>query len=415
MAQTIAIIGGGPAGANAAARLAAAGRRVILLEAQPAWEKPCGGGLTSRALARYPFLRDATGVHNRIAVCEIISPARRRVRFELDRPIAIYSRQCLNGALLERARSAGAEVIRDRVQGVERSGDGWELRLRGGTLHADFAVVAAGSRSPLRAQFSKAFGAGDLLATVGYFAAGTSDTLQVCFLPGLAGYIWLFPRADHYSAGICGKLAAGVTGGSDTRTLPAAEATCASAAGPQSANTAALRGELERHLDREGIAWRGQPVFAHVLPSPSRDLLMNSALAGPGWALVGDAAGMVDPITGEGIYYALRSGDILAEALLANRPGEYAARVRAEIAAELAIAADIADRFFFGRFAGAPILERMVQFTRASRRFRALMRDLFAGEQSYSTLRRRVYRDLVPSAAEILFRTARTAGATAGL
>ena len=54
-------------------------------------------------------------------------------------------------------------------------------------------------------------------------------------------------------------------------------------------------------------------------------------LAGPNWALAGDAAALVDPITGEGLYYALRSGDLLAEMLLAGSPERYPERLRATI------------------------------------------------------------------------------------
>ena len=54
----IAIVGGGPAGANAASVLASAGRHVLLFDEKLAWEKPCGGGLTDKAISRWPFLRE---------------------------------------------------------------------------------------------------------------------------------------------------------------------------------------------------------------------------------------------------------------------------------------------------------------------------------------------------------------------
>ncbi|HZP16609.1 MAG TPA: NAD(P)-binding protein, partial [Terriglobales bacterium] len=57
--KPIAILGGGPAGAFAAAELARAGRDVLLFDEKLAWEKPCGGGLTDKAIVRWPFLRDA--------------------------------------------------------------------------------------------------------------------------------------------------------------------------------------------------------------------------------------------------------------------------------------------------------------------------------------------------------------------
>jgi len=106
--KRIAIIGGGPAGAFAAAELARAGQEVLLFDEKLAWEKPCGGGLTDKALARWPFLRDSQVERNWISDCELIAPSGRRVAFRLDRPIAIFSRLALNGLLLDRARKAGA-------------------------------------------------------------------------------------------------------------------------------------------------------------------------------------------------------------------------------------------------------------------------------------------------------------------
>src|SRR5215469_15213726 len=106
-AKPIAIIGGGPAGAFAAAELASAGRDVLLFDEKLAWEKPCGGGLTPKAIARWPFLGDALVERNWITHCELIAPSGRRTCFPLDQPIAIFSRLTLNGLLLERAAAAG--------------------------------------------------------------------------------------------------------------------------------------------------------------------------------------------------------------------------------------------------------------------------------------------------------------------
>src|SRR5260370_32542014 len=102
--KRIAIIGGGPAGAFAAAELAGAGREVFLFDEKLAWEKPCGGGLTDKALSHWPFLREAQVERNWISDCELIAPSGRKVSFHLDRQIAIFSRLALNGLLLDPAR-----------------------------------------------------------------------------------------------------------------------------------------------------------------------------------------------------------------------------------------------------------------------------------------------------------------------
>src|SRR5215469_15873195 len=123
--KQIAIVGGGPAGAFAAEQVARAGHQVTLFDEKLAWEKPCGGGLTDKAIARWPFLRDAQAERNWISHCELIAPSGRTVIFQLDRQIAIFSRKVLNGLLLDRASQAGSEVRRARVLGIERSGASW--------------------------------------------------------------------------------------------------------------------------------------------------------------------------------------------------------------------------------------------------------------------------------------------------
>jgi flavin-dependent dehydrogenase len=111
---------------------------------------------------------------------------------------------------------------------------------------------------------------------------------------------------------------------------------------------------------------------------------------------VGDAAGLVDPITGEGIYYALRSAELAAEALLAGRPKAYRTMLAKDLLPELAVAARYADKLYRGTFLGQPILERIVRFVAESIHFREMISDLFAGAQAYVNLQGRCYRQLLP-------------------
>src|SRR5580658_3342585 len=100
IAQHIAIVGGGPAGAFAASLLAQAGRPVTLFDERMAWEKPCGGGLTSKTLERYPFLREnlqPKKIVSRVAMSLLGGPS---VHFDLRDPVVIYSRYTLNQLLL---------------------------------------------------------------------------------------------------------------------------------------------------------------------------------------------------------------------------------------------------------------------------------------------------------------------------
>ena len=377
--KQIAIIGGGPAGAFAAEQVARAGRAVTLFDEKLAWEKPCGGGLTDKAIVRWPFLREAGVERNSITACELIAPSGLRTSFRLDRPIAIFSRLTLNGLLLERARNAGAALIRERIVRIEGRSGNWILKSSSAEHRAEFILLAAGARNPFRGQPAPAFGADDFMVAVGYYIPGTRQTVQVQFLQGLHGYLWVFPRLDHFSVGICGRM--------------------------QGQSTAELRRRLEALLPNLGLSTEGARFYAHIIPSLTEASLRRSALCGNGWAVAGDAAGFVDPITGEGLYYALRSGELFARAVMNDMPESYAELVKRDFLPELERAARIAGRFYSGQWMGDSVIERMVQLTARSPRFRDLMRDLFAGVQEYSTLRNRLYKSLPKIAAEALVST----------
>jgi flavin-dependent dehydrogenase len=107
--------------------------------------------------------------------------------------------------------------------------------------------------------------------------------------------------------------------------------------------------------------------------------------------MAGDAAACVDPVTGEGLYYALRSGDLLAQALVEGQPLAYPERLRAAFSADLEFAASLARKLFRGNFLGGAITTRMVQLLNYSPAFRDLMRDVFSGSQDYRTLKRRIW------------------------
>jgi len=385
--QQIAIIGGGPAGAFAAEQVARSGREVTLFDEKLAWEKPCGGGLTDKAIVRWPFLREAEVERNWITACELIAPSGRTTSFRLNRPIAIFSRLTLNGLLLERARHAGAALVRERIVSIEGQAGNWILKSASGEHRANFILLAAGARNPFRGLAAHVPGADDFMVAMGYYIPGTRQTVQVQFLEGLHGYLWVFPRLDHSSVGICGRM--------------------------QGQSTAELRRRLEALLPNLGLSTAGARFYAHIIPSRSEASFERSALCGNGWAVAGDAAGFVDPITGEGLYYALRSGELFAQAVRNGKPESYAELVKRDFLPELERAARIADRFYSGEWMGDSVIERMVQLTARSPRFRDLMRDLFAGVQEYSTLRSRLYRSLPKIAAEALVSTLWQAGKSA--
>ncbi len=369
--KRVAILGGGPAGAFAAERLASAGLDVVLFDEKLAWEKPCGGGLTYKAYHQYPFLMENDTPKRLVTKAELAAPRAGSVCLDLPEPLLIYSRLDLNRLLLSRAESAGARIEKARVMEVQRRGEGWQLRTSGGALDADFCIVATGARNPLR-DFGTQLTADDTMSALGYYIPGDQPQIDIQFLEKLEGYIWVFPRCGHLSVGICGK-------GEPAHSL---------------------RRRLENYMSERGISWKGAHFYSHLLPSLGTPAWRHNRIAGEGWMAVGDAAGLVDPITGEGLYYAIRSADLAARALLseigglAERLQHYKRLLRHDFAADLELGSRLARRFFLGRFMFAAVTARVVQFTGRSPRFAAIMQDLFAGTQRYQGLKRRLLRNL---------------------
>jgi flavin-dependent dehydrogenase len=377
--KRIAVLGGGPAGAFAAERLARAGLDTRVFDEKLAWEKPCGGGLTYKAYRDYPFLINNDTPKRIINDTFLAAPKAGAVKMALSRPLVIYSRLDLNRMLLDRAAQAGAQLEKTRVLEVERTGKGWLLKTRQGSLETDFCIVATGARNPLR-NVGTEWTAADTMYALGYYVPSQQDHIDIQFLSNLEGYIWVFPRCGHLSVGICGK-------GEPAH---------------------ALRARLERYMEEKGIAYKGAAFYGHMLPSLETSGWKKNRVAGDGWLAVGDAAGLVDPITGEGLYYAMRSGDLASQVALneshsiAEKAHAYRTLLRNEFIADLEFGASIARRVFVGRFLFSTVPARMVGFVRRSPRFRALIEDLFAGTQPYLGLKSRLLKNLNGTLQEVI-------------
>lgn len=369
--KRVAILGGGPAGAFAAEQLASAGLRVVVFDEKLAWEKPCGGGLTYKAYSQYPFLIENSTPKRLVHETVLSGPRGGEASLRLTDPLVIYSRLDLNRMLLERAERAGAQIEKARVLEMTRQSAGWQLRTSGGATSADFCIVAMGARNPLR-EVGTELKPQDTMTALGYYVPGDQDRIDVQFLPHLEGYIWIFPRCGHLSVGICGK----------------------------GEPAAALRKRLEQFMAERGISRKDGKFYSHLLPSLDTGSWQANRVAGDGWMAVGDSAGLVDPLTGEGLYYAIRSADLAARALLAEvgdlaaKLAHYRALLRHDFAADLEFGSRLAKRIFVGRFLCGAVTQRMVDFTRRSPRFSLIMQDLFAGRQPYASLKRRLLRNL---------------------
>jgi flavin-dependent dehydrogenase len=354
-------VGAGPAGTALAADLALRGHSAAVFDASHPREKPCGGGLTAKALALLPATPAGDPLPARgFDRCRFESADGRAVDVPLRRRVAVASRRELDAWLLRRAVEAGAEHVPEHVVRVE---PGRLVTARGRAFDADLVVGADGAGSLVRRSFLSPTPAGRRTMAAGFYARGDSDML-VRFLPGLRGYLWLFPRPDHVGVGICAPLG-----------RP-----------PSRALLERLRHEVRRSFP--ALADDEAPAYAHTIPSPSPDPGSIHEIAGPGWALVGDAAALADPVTGEGIYYALRSAGILAATLEeTGATADYPRRVFEDFGRGLLKAARVHDRFYAPGFT-----DRMIRFASRSAVVREVLGDLVLGRQGYLDLKRRLLR-----------------------
>lgn len=388
------IVGAGPAGSFAAERLARNGVRVALFDGRPEGEpKACGGGVTAKALKAWPHLLGAVG--RTVDELEMYSPSGKRLHMKLDEPFAIYSRIAFDSYLRERARAAGATVVFQKItlRGITKTESGWTLRDANGVEWSGKILVGAdGANSAIAKKLAGPLQASDMEVAFGYRAPlpeKADAPTVIAFLPGWVGYAWAFPRVDHISFGIATTQDAFEHKALDEllwqfmigyyRQREGGKANI----WESSKDPGAARIEENLRQTAESYAAR--------IPGLADQTWETRRACGDGWALLGDAAGFADPVTGEGIYYALRSAELFSEALLAGKPEEYEARWREDFGGELRRASQMRRRFY-GNFWGAPFTERMISFARGHSGIKKVLGDLVAGEQGYVGLKKKLAR-----------------------
>jgi len=368
----VAIVGAGPAGAHLAHLLAKKGHSVKLFDAREAWEKPCGGGVTSKALTEFSFLERKDWPRQRITKVRLVAGSGREVTLKTSEGLAVYSRAELSRLMRTLAVESGATLICTRVDKTTRVNGKWEIACGDKTYVADLLVGADGASSVIRRRVGVQFTSQDFSYALGWHVRCPSDKaaerIDIKYLKDFTGYIWAFPRTDHVSYGIASKY--------------------------REWTPAQLKDKLRSFMSSEKVntqvEWQFYAAMLPALAESSWDRLrvVNEA---EGWALIGDAAGFVDPLTGEGIYYSLKSADLLAKAI-ETKPGDYEEMWRREFGPELRRASQLQSRFYHGKFAGKPFVERMVQFAEWHRGVRNTLGDLIAGSQSYVELKSRLKR-----------------------
>ena len=285
----VAVIGAGPAGSTAAYRLARARARVLLVDkARFPRDKPCGGGLTMRAISQLPFSVEPV-------VEDRITRVRCRLRYGAtlehtsERELCLMTQRArLDAYLAEQAADAGAEFrsgVRVTVESETR------LRVDGDPVEAAAIIGADGTNGVTARTLGLAGGIVNGVALEGNLPYDRLPpgswrgllVLELGIVPG--GYGWIFPKGDHVNVGVGGW-------GSE---------------GPR------LRRHLQLLCEQYGVdAEELTSVRGHRLPMRRPQTLLTRGRA----LLVGDAAGLIDPVSGDGMYEAFVSSRLAAEHVL---------------------------------------------------------------------------------------------------
>ncbi len=289
--RDVIVVGAGPAGSTAARRLALAGRDVLLLEKfELDRRKSCAGGISPRAANALDFPIDSV-VEHRVSAYTFSYRARAfHAPESVDVNISMVRRSRFDRLLAEKAAEAGAEVrprcpveeVREEGGGVAvRTGDEWHRASA--LIGADGATGVVGRLLNLARNVRRGAAVeGEVrVPALQLLTAQGSIQFDMGALPG--GYRWIFPKGDHLNVGSC-------TTQEKVRTVK-----------PSCLEFLELHPVLREYSD---LTMTGAP-----LPCLNAPCALNTRRA----VVCGDAAGLVDPLTAEGIQYAIESGVLAAE------------------------------------------------------------------------------------------------------
>ncbi|HOV79723.1 MAG TPA: NAD(P)/FAD-dependent oxidoreductase [Bacillota bacterium] len=336
------IAGAGPSGSTLACRLAGAGMEVLVLEKdQIPREKPCGGGVTYKTSRLFDFSWQET-VEDTVRTVIFNFRGKGEVKVDSPLPVAyMVMRRNFDRLLAERARAAGAVILEGTALKEITAGNGGVLISAGGKIYRGKLFAGADGVNGRSARQLGLYSPKETGPTLEVeiecspeILGKSRGTIKIDCGAAPWGYGWIFPKKNHLSTGV----------------------------GAFMHNVKGLRRHLHDFLHREGLggakalSCRGYPI--PIGGGRKKKIHAKSAI------LLGDAAGLVDPFCGEGIYYVIKSAYLAAQAILDNAtslgdaPGYYQELVDRQITAELAIARRLARIFYTFPSASFNLIER---------------------------------------------------------
>jgi len=356
------VVGGGPAGAAAALDLGRQGVRTALFEKEPLPRyKPCGGGLTRRALSVLPFDSASALNHTCREVTICMGSDRSCTLRDRDPILGMVLRDHFDLELLKACRREGVHVLSScAVREIRKEPGRIRLVTTRGDVRCRFAVAADGAVGKMArlAGWRETRRLVPALEVEVPFDEGASSAERALFDFSAVrhGYAWVFPKKGCLSIGV----------GVFTRK------------GPHRLSHA-----LDAFLEAQGL--NNGRVFKRkgaVIPvSPRKDGFVRNRVF-----LTGDAAGLADPLTGEGIFAALKSGRLAAEALVSCNFDENKSRECYETALQASFLEDLR----LGRIVASLAYDfprtRNGLFALYGRRLTEIVADIIAGKETYRTI-----------------------------
>jgi flavin-dependent dehydrogenase len=194
--------------------------------------------------------------------------------------------------LIDKAIEKGAELVEEKVVALKKKNDLWYLKTEKQTHVTKNLIGADGIHSLVRRKLIGPLSRKDTGSCLGYFASKSGDEdITIKFSPYHKGYLWVIPRGQNTFFGI------GTTAFS---------------------GSSRLKEELDNYIKRNYPKISKISSWAALIPSIKDMRTFRKPLAGRNWIIIGDAAGHVDPVSGEGILYALLDGQFAARAVQEN-------------------------------------------------------------------------------------------------
>jgi geranylgeranyl reductase family protein len=348
----VTIVGAGPAGAYLGYCLAKAGVKVTIFDHSHPREKPCGGGITAQAIERFPILSHYPGpkvIENR---GRLISPNGSSVKLEGNPPGWGVSRLNLDKFLLEKAAQHGAVHIKQRVIQIKPDKFCWAIKTKGGTHHSRILAGADGVHSIVRKTLVGPIQKEHLGICTGCFANKPQrNETTIKFFSGLDGYGWNFPRPDHVSIGV----------------------------GASYKHAGSIMETFKQFLSDHHAGIKMLSSWGGVIPRVSDPEFFNLPTCGSNWLLVGDAAGHVDPINGEGITYALWSAELASRAIGQDNILNYQDLWRKEYGNRL-----IQNTVLKNVFYNESLIDKAVEMAKSSKQISDFFYNILNGIEDYA-------------------------------